>query len=42
MTMTGLLVIIATVALLAATLLPALANTKFRDQLANCTANLRQ
>jgi prepilin-type processing-associated H-X9-DG protein len=41
-TITELLVILATIALLAATLLPALANTKFRDQFANCTANLRQ
>ena len=41
-TLTELVVIIAVIALLAATLLPALANTKFRDQFANCTANLRQ
>jgi len=41
-TLTELLVILATIAILAATLLPALAKTKFRDQYANCTANLRQ
>lgn len=41
-TITELLVVIATIALLTATLLPALANTKFRDRFANCIANLRQ
>ena len=41
-TLTELVVIIGVLALLAATLLPALANTKFRDQLAMCTANYRQ
>ena len=41
-TITELLIILATITFLAATLLPALAKTKFRDQYANCTANLRQ
>jgi prepilin-type processing-associated H-X9-DG protein len=41
-TITELLVILASIAFLAATLLPALAKTKFRDQYASCTANLRQ
>ena len=41
-TLTELVVIIGVLALLAATLLPALASTKFRDQLAMCTANCRQ
>jgi prepilin-type processing-associated H-X9-DG protein len=41
-TLTELAVIIAVIAILAATLLPALAKTKFRDQYASCTANLRQ
>jgi len=40
-TLTELVVIIGIIALLAATLLPALASTKFRDQLAMCTANCR-
>lgn len=41
-TLTELVVAIGVIALLAATLLPALAGTKFRDQLAMCTANCRQ
>jgi len=41
-TLTELVVIIGVIALLAATLLPALASTKFRDQLAMCTANCHQ
>jgi prepilin-type processing-associated H-X9-DG protein len=41
-TLTELAVLLATIAILAATLLPALAKTKFRDQYASCTANLRQ
>ncbi len=41
-TMTELLVILGVIALLAATLLPALANTKFSTRYASCTANLRQ
>ena len=41
-TLTELLVVLATITLLVATLLPALANTKFRDEFVSCTANLRQ
>jgi len=41
-TLTELVVIIGVIALLGATLLPALASTKFRDQLAMCTANCHQ
>jgi competence protein ComGC len=41
-TLTELVVIIAVIAVLAVTLLPALANTKFRTGYAGCTSNLRQ
>jgi competence protein ComGC len=41
-TLTELVVILAVIAFLAATLLPALANTKFRTGYAGCTSNLRQ
>jgi len=41
-TLTELLVVVGVIALLAATLLPALADTRYRDQLVMCTANCRQ
>jgi len=41
-TLTELVVILGVIALFAVTLLPALAGTRFRDQLAMCTANCRQ
>jgi hypothetical protein len=41
-TLTELVVVLGAIALVAATLLPALASTKIRDQLAMCTANCRQ
>lgn len=40
-TLTELVVVVGIIALVAATLLPALAGTKYRDQLAMCTANCR-
>jgi hypothetical protein len=41
-TLTELVVVVGVIALLAVTLLPALAGTRYRDQLAMCTANCRQ